>query len=194
MAIIRKRKRRQAGSRKFDPSDLRELLKDDRVWNVNAVVVKPDDATSHFEIIKEGSKIVDVLIEVETVPRGIDLTVRLGCSVGGPGRGLWRIPDIGTEVVVDVGDGELDGGPSIVAILGSGEVPANLAAGRTILVATDEVWVDAPIIKMGPDPQNIVTAPGPLQDSLVHGSGIDSFTGSPYSVLGSATRKVFARK
>ncbi len=39
-----------------------------------------------------------------------------------------------------------------------------------------------------------VETPGALNEGVVLGSGIDSFTGTPYSLLGSASTKVFAKK
>ncbi len=194
MAKIKAPRKGKKAVTRMDTTDLFRVIQrgllDERIWCRLAVVVVPEGEDSHFEIKQTGSKITAVLVDVETAPEGEDVTAKLSSS-----GGLWRIPKPGTEVIVSMPSGKQDFFPTIVAVLEvDDEIPGRVSDQRTILVAPDVVEIQAPIIKIGPDPENIVEASGPTQDSIVHGSGIDSFTGTAYSVLGNATTKVFVRK
>ncbi len=48
-------------------------------------------------------------------------------------------------------------------------------------------------IYLGDQVVPFVETPGPLNEGVVTGKGIDSFTGTPYSLLGNASTKVFAK-
>lgn len=182
--------RRRKASKRLDLSDMKHALRDGRIWCALGVVTKPEGSDSHFEVVTEFGQPVEVLVEVVTMPGGLELSCRLGSFAGGPGMGLWRVPAEGDEVAVMVPDGEIEFQPTIVAVLSTGEVPERLGEGRTILVATDQVEVIAPKVYLGPDPDTIVEG----TDGLVHGTGIDPFTGATYAALSNTTGKVFSKK
>jgi hypothetical protein len=112
---------------RIDLSVMREALKDGRVWSALGVV-RADASGNFYELTED-----DVLVEVELEPSGQKITARLGAMAGGPGRGVWAIPPIGTEVAVMVPNGEYELGPIIVATLSSNDVPSELDA-TTIVV------------------------------------------------------------
>lgn len=59
---------------------------------------------------------------------------------------------------------------------------------------SDALNVRASKIYLGDPTVPFVEVPGATNEGVVLGSGIDSFTGTPYSLLGSASTKVFAKK
>lgn len=178
-------KRRRKGSKRLDTTDLRSLLEDKRLWVQLAIVAVPDGASSHF-VIEAGQ----VLVDVETVPRGLDLRCRLGVGAGGVGQGLWRVPAPGTEVAVLVPDGQIEFSPMIVACLDSGAAPDRASDTRTILVATDAIEITAPSVIIGPGPDGTQ----PLIDGVVTGQAVDPFTGLQQWQLGGSSRSVRAKK
>lgn len=181
MAVIRGSKRVKPGAKRFDPSRLRDVLKDDRLWVVAATVVKPEDTTSHFELVQEGGKIVDVLVEVECSPEHIELTCRLGTLGGGAMGGLWAVPKVGTEVLVALPSGRMDHMPCIVAVLSTGDIPDRLTETRVVLVADTEIEVEAPSIRLGKEATEAVIkgdAFKAIYDTHTHPSGMGP-TGPP---------------
>lgn len=140
MRTPRKLKRRRIGAKKLDVSDLKRAIRDQRAWVKLAIVVDVDDDGSHFALVEdEAGNVVDVVVEVETVPDRVQLTCRLTGLVGGAGAGIWAVPAIDDEVLVCLPDGELDFMACIVATLGSRDVPSPDAAhepspGRTLIV------------------------------------------------------------
>lgn len=187
---ITKPKRSGRGAKRMDPQALRELLKDSRLHCIRAKVWKPPGETTHWAAEKDSGGNTFILVHVLTIPHAIDLTCRLGSQVAGGGQGLWRIPDIGTEVAVENPDGALEFEPTIIGVMDSGNPPSRVGTNRTILVANDIVEITAPKVYLGPTPEVIVEA----SDGLVHGSGIDSFTGATYFALQNTTAKVFCKK
>ena len=191
MKIDRQSKRRGRRAKRVDPQVIADALKDRRVWTVLGVVVVPEGGSSHFRTVERGGKIVDVLVEVETSPGLLDLTCRLSSLGAGAASGLWMVPAVGSEVLVAVPDGMIDFQPTIVGVLSSGEVPSRAATeGRMVLVASSEIEITAPVVKLGPTPESI----NAVQDTLVHGMGTDAFTGAQYYALGNTTSKVRSKK
>lgn len=137
MTVVRGRKRNRNPVKKLDLNPLRRALKDHRVWSKLAVVIDPDGDARHFELVTEDGVLVDIIVEVETVPDRVPLSCRLSGGVGGE----WRVPAIGEEVVVCVPDGMIDFQPTIVAVLSSNEIPNPVgqgpAAGRTIITNSE---------------------------------------------------------
>lgn len=137
MTAIRQRMRRPKAAKRLPVAEFRELLRDHRMWCKLAIVYQPDDGL-HYELVTEGSTLVDILVEVETVPDRVPLTCRLGAIAGSSGKGIWSIPAVGDEVIVAVPDGQLDFIPSIVAQLSSGDIPNPSSQGpttnRTVIV------------------------------------------------------------
>lgn len=135
MPTVKKSKRGKLGAKRFDPSDLRELVKDRRLWCAMGVVIEPEGGGSHFDLDGE-----DVLIEVETQPDLIDVTARLGFGFGGPNIGMYAIPPVGTEVVLLMPSGRLDFMPVVVGMLSTGDLPDGVAENVTV-IANGEVLV-----------------------------------------------------
>jgi hypothetical protein len=100
--------RGRLGGRTVNRAEVRDALEDGRVHCALGLVVKRPNETSHYSLETDdtGSP-VDVLVEVDLMPRQEAVTCRLGALAGGPGSGIWRIPPPGTEVMVMVPRGEL---------------------------------------------------------------------------------------
>lgn len=114
------------GAKAFNLAELKEIIRDGKIWTGLGVVVKRPEDSAHYEIVSEGGSAVDVLVDVDLMPNKEPLFCRLGSFAGGAGLGVWRIPPVGTEVVVIIPDGEFEGGPMIVATLASRDVPSQL--------------------------------------------------------------------
>lgn len=128
-----------SGARTPEMSQVREVLTDDRTWTAIGVVVSRG-GDAHYEIVHDdGGNPVDVLVDVDLMPRGEYVTARLAASAGGPGAGLWRIPPVGTEVVVVVPGGELEGGPVVIGVLSSRNVPNALDKDTLVLAHPGKV-------------------------------------------------------
>lgn len=178
-------KRGAKAAKRLDTTDLRGLLKDRRLWAQLAVVAVPEGASKQWELI-EG----DLLVDVETVPQGLELRCRLGAAAGAIGMGLWRVPAVGTEVAVLVPDGDLGFSPLIVACLSSGGAPDRASDTRTVLVATDVIEITAPKVVIGPEPALMLD---PMMGAL-NGEAVDPFTGMQHWALGNASRVVLVKK
>lgn len=129
------------GSRTGKPikaADWRDFNGDDKLWVSVGTVNKPDALDAHFEIVDDdGTK--DILVEVLLAPGGEQITARLGSAAGGAGRGLWRIPAVGTEVAVLLPSGELDGDPVILATMSTDAVPDGI--NETILILRNDAAI-----------------------------------------------------
>jgi len=163
MSRIDAPKRGRGGARRADFSDLRDILKDGRIWCQLGVVSKPG-LDSHWERTAEG----DILVHVETMPRGLELLCRLGSAAGGNARGLWDIPPVGTEVIVAIPDGEPAFQPTIVTCLSSGAAPARVDASRTLLVGAQALELDAPAIRLGGEQATQAALKGDAFDSAAN--------------------------
>jgi hypothetical protein len=106
MTTITKPMRGRRPTKRLDLSDIKEALRDQRVWAALAVVTEPDDGSPHWTIVGGNA---DVLVEVVTTD-GVPLSCRLAA-------GMWLVPDPGDEVAVLVPDGEVDWMPVITCIL-----------------------------------------------------------------------------
>jgi hypothetical protein len=133
--------RAKKATKRLDLTDLKACLKDGRRWCAMAIVTKAKGQASHYELHQEDGIITDVMVDVITMPDGLDLTCRLSACAGGPGAGLWRVPDVDEEVVVMLPDGQIDFMPIIVGVLPARSVPARVSHERTILVAPDAIEI-----------------------------------------------------
>lgn len=183
--------RGRKGARRFDPSDLRQLLRDERLWAQLGTVRKVAGAAQHWELV-DGH----ILVDVETHPRRLELRCRLGTAAGGMGRGLWRVPAVGEEVAVLVPDGEIDFYPIIVAVLESGTAPDRVGDDRTLLVATDIVEITAPVVEVRAGTVKMSDTPDALLpiDGVLTGQAIDPFTGLAHFALGNASAHILGKK
>lgn len=196
-------------NRRLPMGELQQMFGDDgKVWCTLAVVKAPGEGAERW-FLDEGR----IYVEVETVPEGDDLTARLGSSFGGPNAGLWAIPAEGALVLVAIPSGATDFIPVIVAVTDSGHAPDGVSDDKTLLHSQVPLHQRAPTILLGPN-ADVVEITGthtysrsndiqlgsragtmiPLQDGVVVASGIDTFTGVPYGLLGSASTKVQAEK
>lgn len=154
---LRQPKRRGAGAKRMDTSDLEVLIQrliGNYKWVAIAKVIVPEGEAKHWRTVEKDGKVVDVLVDVETQPGLLDITCRLGCDAGALGGGLWRVPPVGAEVIVCMPDGELEHNPTIVKVCSSRDVPARVSDERTILVASDVIEVTAPMVVVGADPDS----------------------------------------
>jgi hypothetical protein len=126
-------KRKRGGSKRLDLAPLREILKDRRCWVCMGLVTVPDGESSHYEILTTPGR-MDVLVEVETQPEGLDLTCRLNDAA------IYRIPNVGDEVAIVIPAGEFDFMPIIVTTMASGTVPDGVAPNVTV-IANGEVLI-----------------------------------------------------
>lgn len=164
---------------RLDIAQIREALRDGKIWTALGVVTVFPGESSHFEIDADGG---GVIVDVELVPHRERVACRLGSGSGG---GVWRIPPAGAEVAVLVPSGELEADPMIVAVVS--DPPTQLTdETETVIVATGTVKVIAPAVELGDSPAAL--------DGVVVGTGIDSFTGATYTALGNASAVVKAKK
>jgi hypothetical protein len=133
---VRKRKRKRTRAKKLDLTDIRHVLKDKRQWIAMGVVFKPEGESSHFELVVEDGVLVDILVDVETVPEGADVTARLGGAA--LSHGIITIPAEGDEVALMMPSGEMAFLPVIVALLSTNQLPnptgEGPAEGRTLIL------------------------------------------------------------
>lgn len=120
-------KRGRRGAKVLDLSDWEKLFKDRRSWTVLARVEAHDGEATHCEFVNNDDGTKAVFVDVVSMPSNIEMSCRLSQD-----GGLWRIPPIGTEVIVSIPDGQIDWTPTIVAI--SGKQPDGLSPTAAILV------------------------------------------------------------
>lgn len=135
-------KRAGKGSKRLDLGPLRAATRDGRVWCQLGVVISPDGG-DYWEIATDDSGNKMVMVEVQTMPEGLDLTCRLAT------KPCWYIPDVGSIVVVAVPSGEVDHIPAIVGILDGGAADTDIAASRTLLATSVDLVLKAPTVKLG---------------------------------------------
>jgi hypothetical protein len=134
--------RGRLGGRTANRAEVRDAMEDQRVHVCVGLVVKRPNDDAHYEIVKDDAGApVDVLVEVDLMPRGEAVTARLGALAGGPGCGIWRIPPAGTEVVVSIPRGELENGPCIVGELSTRGVPGALDQDTLVVINPGKVIV-----------------------------------------------------
>lgn len=136
MAKIRAAKRRTLGAKKLDMTGIRAALQDRRQWCTVGVVTKQKTESSHYQLVEKGGSLVDILVDVELMPEGIDVTCRLAGGAGA--QGLWMIPAEGDEVIVMIPAGDISFMPVIVGMLSTYEIADDASQGpelnRTVIV------------------------------------------------------------
>jgi len=136
-------KRGRRPTKRPDLTDLREALRDRRVWTGLGVVVAADDGGEHWELIPDDDgNGVDITIEVELVPDQVPLTCRLGFP-GSSTAAIWTIPNIGDEVALVLPAGALDFMPCVVAVLPNtvGNAGGQGPAPNRVVIVGAEVFV-----------------------------------------------------
>lgn len=114
---------------------LKELMRDERIWAIAARVANHKGESIHYEITDEGH----VAISVVTLRHGIEIKALLK---GGDdsGNGLWKIPSVGTEVIVNFDDGEFEG--DAYAVSAHGEKPDGIP------LDPDKVFLVGPTVEV----------------------------------------------
>lgn len=138
MAESRFLKRGRMRGKRFDPTDLKKIVREQRNWTAFGKVIRPEGVgpnEPHFDL--DGT---DLLVDVEFQPTLIDVTCRVSAGFGGPQLGLWAVPPVGAEVAVVIPDGELEHGPIVVGILSTGQLPDGVAA-NVVVFAGQEVLI-----------------------------------------------------
>lgn len=118
MTRISKPKRSGVGAKRLDLTDLRELLRDRRVWSAVGRVVQPEGGALHWQIVQHEGEDADIEIEVVIQPSQVPVTARLR------GGGWWEVPAVDDEVALLVPDGQLDFMPIVIGSLSSNRVPS----------------------------------------------------------------------
>jgi hypothetical protein len=180
-------KRGVRGGKRLDVNQLRDLISKTPMVTALGVVRKFQGETSHFEVnVENGSN--EILVDVEIIPSG----ERVQCRLGFGNEGVYRIPKEGSEVAVmlpfspqSLIKDSLDFEPIIVGVLDT-NAPSQLDGDDIVVVQATRVKILSSNIELGDAPSAL--------DEVVVGSGIDSFTGSTYKVLGNTSAKVKAKK
>lgn len=108
---------------------LKEHLADERIWCIAARVVVPKGETLHYEVTAEGH----ISVHVETLRHGVQLPALLRAG-DDSGAGLWRIPSVGTEVIINFDDGQFEGDAYIVSVNGKKPAGVPLDATKVYLI------------------------------------------------------------
>lgn len=146
---------------------LQHLLRDDRVVCSAAVVRLPPDNASYYDVIA-GQLLVYCVGKVTQQPFWAH------CCGTRLGRGMWEIPDVGTEVLIGFDDGESEGDAFIVGTFGR-STPSDLDDETTILVDTSVKVRGTTLVTLGADSHleqvgtetDLSNLAGLLQDSTV---------------------------
>ena len=107
-----------------------EALDDLKSYFETAIVTKEQGEDKHWDLFR-GNIYVDCLL----VPDEQPITCRLTTVAGGPGRGVWMVPAVGTEVAVAFPKGSMENGGIIIAVLGSAQVPDGIEENEIVIVA-----------------------------------------------------------
>lgn len=129
-------------AKKVDLTQLREALRDGRVWCQLGQVFSPDGG-AHWYVDTDNEGNRSVMVEVTTMPEGMDLTCRLAT------KPLWYIPAAGSIVVVAIPSGETDHMPSIIGILDAGDADTDISADRCLLASDVDVVVKSGAVLLG---------------------------------------------
>ncbi len=113
--------------------NLKKLLLDERIPAVAGFVKTPPEGGNHWDYVgPAGNR--QLLIHVVTKGSHASLWCH-PCGGMRAGRGIWAIPDIGTEVLVSFDNGDFEGDPFIVGLFGRYDDSVHtLVAGSTLIV------------------------------------------------------------
>ena len=103
-----------------------------------AVVQRHGGEVQHWEVV-DGELFVQVVMR----NHGIPVVAIIGALVGGQGRGVWMLPDEGTEVIVALPDGSVSGEAVIIGCLPTRNTPAGLVPGKVFIVGTEVIAYDS---------------------------------------------------
>jgi len=83
---------------------LRDLVKDDQVFTFAARVTVDPKSGTHYQVNEEGYVIISC-----TTQSGHRLWANLSLDVDESGRGVWKLPAVGTEVLIGTHEGDFEG-------------------------------------------------------------------------------------
>lgn len=110
----------------------RELLDDERLWIMGARIALHDGESSHHRKTEEGANEVSV----RTSNHGLQLWALLPGGSNGD-RGIWSVPEIGTEVLIACEDGDPEGDVFLVSAYGHS--PSTMTTTQLILLINDVI-------------------------------------------------------
>lgn len=144
-----------------------------------------------------------VFATVKLMPSETLVSARVGAVYAGNGFGIYAPLEIDDEVLVTCPLGDFNEGATIVARMWSAadkppaiagtssrDVVIHVKSGQTLRIiasGSGKVVVDAPLVELGQEDLG-------NNDGVVHGSGIDPFTGLSYTFLGNVSEIVKAEK
>jgi len=115
---------------------LRDLTKDDSVHCCAARIELHEGETEYHAINDEGY----VIISCVTLNGGIPVWANLSLDVDESGRGIWKLPALGTEVLLCSDHGEFEGELYLVGKLPRPKgLPPDLTDSTTIVMQGDKV-------------------------------------------------------
>lgn len=149
MSRVTRPMRGRKASKRIDTTALESLMGQGPVQVKIGKVFAPDAQTQHWkrQQFKDGGECI--VIEVETIPDGSDLTCRLATWGSGGGNGGWAIPRVGTIVAVLVPEGVVEFHPLVIGVLDCNNVPLGVGEDFTIIVDDRPVAVRAPRVLLG---------------------------------------------
>jgi hypothetical protein len=203
------------GRRSLDISKLGQSLsgpgRDTRTW----VSIAFANGESYFDAAH------GVFVDVTLAPSGQQMTARVPSNYAGARFGFYAKIHIDDEIVVAIPNGDpaegavvvgrlwsaadippADGATNVDEVMlvvekdksfrlrcsGGGKIEIDAEADVTITTTGDANVIAGGTIRLG---ANTLVAP---MDGVVHGTGIDTFTGATYFALGNASTKVLAKK
>jgi hypothetical protein len=152
---------------------LRAALHSGDLHTMAASVQVLPQQTQHYDINEEG----DLIISCELHSGQTPVWANASILMGGLGNGIFRIPEVGTEVMLCSDAGEFEGELYLVACFPTGQTPSNLAPGM-LMVISNQVLIQ----KVGgtpaalPTTQDIVNGVVGVFNEHVHTSAV---SGSP---------------
>lgn len=130
-----------SGSFRVPLHEFREAMADGRLWCCLGRVIQPDGGPHYHKDTSDGKS--RVMIAVETIPEGLDLTCRLAT------RPTYYIPPVGALVAVLIPSGELEHCPLVVGVLDNGAADEEVGTDKTLVSSEVAYVVKAPSIKWG---------------------------------------------
>jgi hypothetical protein len=129
MTRINTSPRAKRGTRRLAIQEMREALRDGRLWTGLGVVAPVEEGGDHWVVeLDDESNEIDVLVSVVIMPNEEPHM----CRLAGP---VWRVPPVGTEVGVIFPGGEPSGEGILLGQLSSGAPPAGLDADTLVMRA-----------------------------------------------------------
>ena len=155
-------------------SSLRDIVKDEEpLFVVLAVITVHEGESSHWYKTKEGHIAVTCKTQRHGAPLDAILPTHLGNS-----RGVFGIPDVGTEVAIGFDHGDYEGDAFVLAVYGS--VIPSVMDDTKVAIVGEEVHVIAP----GGEAKSLMTKDdGQAILDYIQGAGTG---GAPILVLGVA--------